>query len=428
MIALRTDRANQYSIPYKGLFLLTLFASVITVNIRGMYLAVGDILLVYLNMMLILSLRSNMVIELNRKKWFQRALILFSVIIFFSYISLQSYIVTSYSINRGVAELIKLTVAMNYGIVFSLFFAYADKQDIQDFIRTVILSGLLVALTGLLGYFLYEFGIDTKFVMNGQRARGTLSDTNIMAIYILTIMPLLFMYYHKLKAYIIFVIFAVSILATGSKAAIVASAFLVTVFLIMLCLTKKVNKFFRFLITVSIVLIIFFYTLNNLTLFTLLAERLADLSSDDPSVVTTGRSDLWMIGLSAMGDLKNLLLGIGYGGFINLLANVELPYYLSGIELIHNTYLSMFVETGIVTFLLMVFLSLYLVIKTFYISIKSNQIKWVLLMISQLSLIMGMNQVNLQNNRFMYFLSIFYFFLIFDYTDDIEKRYSFTTG
>lgn len=422
MIAIRANNASEHSIPYKGLFLLTLFTSAITVNIRGMHMAVGDILLVFLNMILLLSLRSNIVLESNRKKWVQRVLIIFSIIIFFSYISLQNYIFTSYSINRGIIELIKLTVAINYGVVFSLFFAYAGKQDIQDFIRTVILSGLLVALTGLLGYFLYEIGIDTKFVMNGQRARGTLSDTNIMAIYILTILPLLFMYYHKFKAYIIFVIFVVAVLAAGSKAAIVVSVFLVTVFLIMLCLTKKVNKFFTYLITISIILFIFYFTLRNMALFTLLGERLADLSSEDPSVVTTGRTDLWIIGLSVLGDPKNLFLGIGYGGYINLLANVELPYYLSGIELIHNTYLSMLVETGIVSFLVMVFLSIYLVIKTFFISLKSNEIKWVLVMISQLSLIIGMNQVNLQNNRYVYFLIIFYFFLIFNHTDEIKKE------
>lgn len=403
---------NHSSVPYKPLFLLTLCASVITVNLGELNLAIGDIFLFILNIMLILSLKNDLKIESNRKKWVLTVLSLFTVILFLSYVSIHSYIDTGYSVSRGVIELIKLTVAVNYGIVFSLYFAYSNEKDRQSFLKFMIVAGVIVALTGILGTILYNIGINNPFVMNGQRAKGTLSDTNIMAIFIVTILPLIFLVHTRIKSIMLFLLFAVSVLATSSKAAIVVSLLLLGVFLTMLIFTNKLNKFFNHLFITLIVLFTVYTAINSFSVFSLLSDRLSELASSDPSVITTGRTDLWVIGLSLMRDPKYLLMGIGYGSFANYMVNVNVPYYLTDIKLVHNTYISMFVETGLMTFIILSLLSVYLLTKTFLLALISKDLKWILILISQLSLIIGMNQVNLQNNRYVYFLFVYYFFVI----------------
>lgn len=400
-----------FSIPYKRFFLLTLFTSVITIDLFNINIAIGDILLFFLNVLLLLFFNSDTLLDKHRKKWLQRVLVFFSVILFLSYISIQSYIFTGHSVNRGVIELIKLTVAMNYGVVFGVYFTYAGKEDLQMFLRVILLSGVLVAVTGILGSFLYTLGIDNSFVMNGQRAKGTLSDTNIMAIFLVTLTPLIFLYYHRMKSFLIFMVFAIAVLATSSKAAVVVSSFLILVYLMMLFLTKKHAQLFKTFILLTVFLAFLYMTVSNLPVFSLLTERLSELTSGDPSVVTTGRTDLWMMALSVLRNPVYIFLGIGYGAFANQVVNVDFPFYLHGIDLVHNTYLSMLVETGVLTFLIMTGLSLYLLIKTFFIALISRENKWLFIFMSQLSLIIGLNQVNLQNNRFVYILFIYFFFI-----------------
>lgn len=409
MERLKSTANYNYSIPYKNLFLLTLFMSVITININRINIAVGDIFLIYLNLLILLSLKHDIKLDSNRKKWLKKILIVFSIILFLSYISLHNYILTGYSIQRGIIELIKLTAAINYGFVFCFYFVYLSKKGNQDFLKFLILSALLVALTGLLGYFLYGFGIETPFVMHGQRAVGTLSDTNIMAIFMLTIIPLIFIRYRKLPAFIIFIILFLSVLATSSKAAVLVSLFLIIVFLTMQFLTGKLVRFYKFLYIVCILLFIFYSLINNSTMFSLLSSRLGELSSGDISVMTTGRSDLWITALSVLKEPRYLFLGVGYGAYDNLISMIEPNGYK---HLVHHTYLSMFVETGLINFLIMSTLSLYLLLKTFFIALKSRDNIWIFVLLSQLSLIIGMNQVNLQNNRFVYILFAYYFFLI----------------
>lgn len=404
-------RDVDYSIPYRRVFLVTLFTSVITVDLFGINIALGDILLFFLNILLLLFFNSDTQLDKHRKIWMQRVLIFFTILLFLSYISIQSYIFTGHSVNRGVIELIKLTVAMNYGIVFGVYFTYADKEDLQSFLKVLILSGVLVAVAGISGTFLYTMGIDNAFVMNGQRAKGTLSDTNIMAIFLVTLTPLISLSYHKMKRLMIFLLFAVAVLATSSKAAVVVSAFLILVFLLMLFLTKKFAYFFKAIIVLSVFIGFLYLTVRNLPVFSLLTERLSQLTSSDPSVVTTGRTDLWMMALSVLRDPVYLFLGIGYGAFANQVVNVDFPFYLHGIDLVHNTYLSMLVETGLLTFLIMTGLSLFLLLKTFLVALKTRQTKWIFILLSEMGLIIGMNQVNLQNNRFVYILFVYFFYI-----------------
>lgn len=411
MEALNEASYNHSNIPYRPLFLITLFTSVITVNLGELNLAIGDVFLLFLNIMILLSLKNDVKMERHRKRWVQIVLCIFSVILFLSYISIQNYIVSGYSFHRGIIELIKLTVAVNYGVVFSIYLAYSSKKDLQTFLKCIILSGVVVAVTGILGFLLFNIGIDNPFVMNGQRAKGTLSDTNIMAIFIVTISPLVFLYYSNIKAFLIFILFAASVLATSSKAGIIVSLFLIVVFLVMLFLTNKLNKFASHLFLASVILFSVYTAINNFTVFLLLSERLSELTSTDPSVITTGRTDLWVIALSLVRDPKYLFLGIGYGSFANYMINVDVPHYLTGIQLVHNTYISMFVETGLLTFVIMTLLSIFLMIRTFYITLINKKISWIFILLSQISLIIGMNQVNLQNNRYVYFIFIYYFFI-----------------
>lgn len=419
MKAIVDTGSRESVIPYRPLFLVTLLTSVITVDLGELNLSIGDILLMFLNCMLLLSLKYNISIDRQRKKWMQRILFTMTIILFLSYLSLQNYILTGYGLSRGIIELIKFTVAINYGFVFAIYFAYAKKEDVRLFLKWLMISGLVVGITGIMGVLLYQLGIITPFVMNGQRAKGTLSDTNIMAIFMLTIAPLVFIYFSKIKAFIVFLLFAFAVLATSSKAAIVVSVFLVMCFLIMLFLTNKLNTFFRHLFIAVFILSAVYTAVNNLEVFHLLSERLAELTSADHSVVTTGRTDLWLVSLALMVNPIFLLFGIGYGAFANYMVNVDVPYYLTEIKLVHNTYLSMFVETGVLTFIIMTGLSLYLLIRTFIEALITKHILYVFLLLSQLSLIIGMNQVNLQNNRYVYYLFIFYFFTIDKHNSEI---------
>lgn len=397
-------------VPYRFLFLITLLTSVITVDLGELNLAIGDILLMVLNCMIILSLKNVIEIDRHRKRWMQIVLSVITVVLFLSYISLHNYVLTGFDVSRGVIELIKFTVAINYGLVFAIYFAYADREDIKLFLKWMMIAGLVVSLTGIVGVVLFNIGIDNSFVMNGQRAKGTLSDTNIMAIFMLTIAPLVFIYYHKAKAVLVFTFFIVATLATSSKAAILVSVLLIFAFLVLLFLTNKLNTFFRYLFIVLFLFSSIYIAVNTLEVFQLLSERLAELTSGDHSVVTTGRTDLWLVSLQLLANPIYLIFGIGYGAFANYMVNVDVPYYLTEIKLVHNTYLSMLVETGVVTFIIISLVSIYMLVRTFILTLQTRHLNYVFLLLSQLSLIIGMNQVNLQNNRYVYFLFIFYLF------------------
>lgn len=419
MEATASLKTSSSVVPYRFLFLITLLTSVITVDLGDLNLAIGDILLMILNCMLILSLKNVLGIDSHRKKWLQRILSCVTIILFLSYVSLHNYVLTGFDFRRGLIELIKFTVAINYGLVFALYFAYAKREDVRLFLKWLMIAGIVVSLSGIMGVLLFNGGIDNSFVMNGQRAKGTLSDTNIMAIFMLTIAPLVFIYYERGKAILVFLFFVVAILATSSKAAILVSLLLILSFLSLLFLTNKLNTFFRYLFIAVFLFSSIYIAVNTLEVFELLSERLSELTSGDHSVVTTGRTDLWLVSLRLMANPVFLLFGIGYGAFANYMVNVDVPYYLTEIKLVHNTYLSMLVETGVVTFIIISLVSLYLLIRTFIQMMQNRHLNYVFLLLSQLSLIIGLNQVNLQNNRYVYFLFVFYLFAADKYNEDL---------
>lgn len=415
------------------LILSAFFLSVITIKIGRINVAVGDLLLpILITLLIYLSSKNNGLVGRNKGKVLTVSYIIFSIVIL-SIFSLINYFGYSFSIKSSLIELFKFLIAISYGILAAILFFKMDIENNfnKEKINNMLLNSLLiVSLSSIVGVLIYMLGIDNTFVMNGGRAKGTMSDTNITGIFLTVYIPLVLSNvskFNKIKTKITVAFGLVAILLTASKAAIlvsIISILMLILFSLYLNKYKQLKKIFLFLI---IIFIMIYMIYNNTQLLDNLIIRLNDFSSGDTSKITTGRSDLWKYAISLINNGEHLLFGIGYGSYAHFISTQAVPYYLQGITLIHNTLLSMLVETGILNFLLIIIVIGSLLINSFRKIIRKKKYSDIFTFIALINLIIGMNEVNLQNNRFLYIVFVYIFFnnvsAIKKVTGDKERKY-----
>lgn len=403
---------SKTNIPYKRIFLIVLLLSNLTVNVNNINVAIGDILLIILDILLVTYFLNNISVKKCRVEYMKKGIAFFLIFLFLCYCSLAMYIYTGLPIQKGVIELLKLTVAINYGVVFLSYFMLASEADEQDFLKYMVISAMFVAITGIIGVALYNIGIDNPLVMNGQRAKGTMSDTNIMAIFLITVLPLVTVSLKIKKKKIVAGTLLLAILSTGSKAAILVLGLLFFILLLGNLRLRNYKQVTIFVVITIISAFVIIKTFSQNDMFSFLFNRIGEFASGDLSVITTGRTDLWKFAFSLLKNPIFFLFGIGYGAFGNYLYGMTVPYYLEGISLVHNTFLSILVETGIVNFICLLLGTCSIFLKTIKYFFRSKSVFWLLILISEISLLIGLNEVNLQNNRFVYYLLAYYYFCV----------------
>ena len=122
---------------------------------------------------------------------------------------------------------------------------------------------------------------------------------------------------------------------------------------------KKMRLNFLFLVIIVILGLSYLSSLGYLNRYLLFIERILENvnSSGTNRDVTSGRTFLWALAFDLF--LQNPVLGIGWGHF-----KENLPDYLSNLNNVHNNYIQILCETGIIGFLLVVIPMVMLLINT----------------------------------------------------------------
>lgn len=332
----------------------------------------------------------------------------FLFFLLFMLISLIQYFKYSWVDNKvffsGLISIVKIIICGLYGFSFLTFYftSLKNQNSIQKAKKCFLISISFVSLTCIIGVILYYIGFkNNPFVYYGFRARGVMYDPNLAAIFLLiSVIYLLYLLSiatnNKKKIRLLLLITILALILTSSKAGILMLLF--TLFITFLYSIKS-KKMFKNVLILFILLFLGFsliYTktnyLNNII------NRLNTLFSDDAGEITTGRSDIWKNAFYVISLDNNFFTGVGIGNFENYC------FYnnLSTVMRTHNTFLSFFVELGFIPAALFLFCITYILINTFYITIKSKKSIYFFSFISALVLFIFMFEINIQNFRYLY--------------------------
>ena len=138
---------------------------------------------------------------------------------------------------------------------------------------------------------------------------------------------------------IIMLVSFLMILTTSKRSALIISIFSISIFYFSKNRSMKLKINYRNILkyTLGIIFIIafFYYMYNKTTVFDTLINKISNLSSN--SDISNGRFDLWNSAFELF--IKSPVYGIGLKRF----------YFLTGLD-VHNTYIQILAETGIIGF------------------------------------------------------------------------------
>lgn len=240
--------------------------------------------------------------------------------------------------------LFHLTV-VPYGVfVFVLCYYLGLKNEITSFRIILSITYLLLFIILYLAMRDYQLEMDED--------KGAVADVY----YIVTLLPLIFIYVPEKYRIIPFLIAAVAVMMTGKRAAFIALAFiLVTYFFSSQSAGRRKHGFLR-ITSFIIIVFISYYTISELTSYFNLNmfERLQNLESDGGS----GRAERWAAIISMISyeaDNIQLIIGNGYGAVQKAIGGHA-----------HNDFLEFFYDYGVIA------LILYIV---FYVSLLRDCLK-----------------------------------------------------
>lgn len=288
-------------------------------------------------------------------------------------------------------------------------------------IHLVVVSG--VALYGLLQLGLSFFGIRLPGVLVGStfvRIPGTFYDANHLPAYLITAFPAVFMSlfyvkkdYQKLLVLILLSVFAFVLLFTFSRSGFLS--FLVAFLILSFVFLKR--RYWRKVLFVSAIFV-FFSAVIFLTSQTQLSifKRLSSVFNvEDKSTVAHG--------LLAYGSFelfkKSPIIGLGYGSFSEHFRESSIgrehAFFDTATQVripAHSIWLEVLVETGILGFLVYLWLILTILEKT-YLALRRIRVKQSYLV--HLALLASLIGILVSGLFYSYNLEFFWFFLFLVY-------------
>lgn len=199
------------------------------------------------------------------------------------------------------------------------------------------------------------------------------------------------------------------LLATGSKAGLIDLLIVVSISLFLLMLMNRPLVAFFGLFSIVVISMVMFAINSQIGFMDTLLARLNELNTGDANTAMTGRAGIWAYTFSLLGAGWNCITGVGVGLFKPLMiAN------LGGGNLAHNTFLSFFVECGIMTALLVFLVVVSRLFSTLRCLFSTKQFEFLAMFACLLSVFVYMNSVNLQNNRMSYVFLVFVSFALFE--------------
>jgi hypothetical protein len=393
-----------------------------------MNLSLADIVIIPLLTYLITKLYRGMKINSELANGLKKICFIILTLVFFSIFSLGHFLFYDFEIGKSLKELLKFVFASSYGIVFAIYFANKGSDNYESFQITVVYSALLTSICGIFGTVLYRLtGRENMFTMHGGRAVGLMSDTNIMAIFLICSLGVIFQYYlskrELSKSVVVVGIVLMGIFATASKAAMLVlflNVIILLLFSVIIRSYKNVMKIMMFLLGMAALL---FVIAKSTHILDLAISRISELSSGDANTVTTGRVELWETAIKIYLQLENIIFGIGYGTFKSIAVLFYDSNAIFSANLVHNTLISMLLETGIFSFIVILVSLITLLVSNLRIAIKEKSFDYFNLFWLNISLFIGLNEVNLQNNRFVYiFIAYIYFSLLRENSRNNNKK------
>ena len=234
-------------------------------------------------------------------------------------------------------------LVLGFVIVLSYYWftsSLTSKLSADKIANILLLSGFFFLLAS---YLLYFFG--SGFVMDRglRRLSGTVTDPNL---FVLFVIPILFVSLHcyivkrELWMGLLFVVSSFAILLSVSRGGIVAAACGLLFYLFFSSdLVRRTKKRIAITIISSIIVMLLILNFTSVDLVRVVDQRTSDLQTG------SGRTRIWSNGLKLLSDFP--VLGIGLYNFQSY--NIK---YFGDNHYMHNTYLEVLVEGGLIGALL----------------------------------------------------------------------------
>lgn len=306
-----------------------------------------------------------------------------------------------YSSTGLFAEFPYYSLRLILGILIVLFFYFIIRflfSSIQlKYIERIIeLSGIIFNVISLLLFIIGAIKLNFSFFGNNitsygllidrgtPRLIGTIIDPNIFVLF----NSLFFFYYlNRMKKFGLF-LSSLTLILSFSRGGIIAIlfAFVIGIFI------SKGKVLLRNILLITVLGVIIFITLNslfNIDLINVLSERFTAMSFDQGS----GRLNIWSNGLFLFSE--NPIFGIGIYNFqqYNMM-------FFNDYHYLHNTYLEVLVESGVIGFTLYFLVFIILLYKLYKLQKVMPESRF--LFTTLLSIIVIMSTLSLIINEFIF--------------------------
>lgn len=306
------------------------------------------------------------------------------LIILFITISIISTF-TSYFFKESLIGLLKYIILFLSFFQMKFLLSNSLKNNLINPINILIISSFFVSLIGIYQYAIHVEPLatweDPSFEKSHTRVYSTLSNPNLLAGYLLTILPLsiIFIFYKKINS-ILRVISLGSALSiflclifTGSRGGYLgffAQITLATIIFISYLIKKKKLPVFLLILASLAFFVIFYLTLTFL--FPQVLERLITIFLLRDYSTNSFRLNVWMTCLNMLKD--NFLIGVGPGN-----ATFRLSYGLymrSGFDALssYNILLEIAIELGVIGSLIFLLLFLTSFLRLHYLFWKAHDL------------------------------------------------------
>jgi O-antigen ligase len=248
--------------------------------------------------------------------------------------------------------LYKFSMQVNMLLMLVLFVSLVvDLDSFERISHYFLISTALLAMTFIVGYLIPQLGlINVSFgrtSLAGARMGNKMGHLFVISIFWVILLPALNpqVFGKWFRPAILLPFYGIGILMIGSKTSLLAVA--VGLGVLLFDPRYRTRNVIR-IISVAWVLGATWYIAQSYFPDLALMSRLADLS-ENPTVATTGRFDIFMVGLNVFAD--NWFFGVGLGEFpVNFIryASVSAMYHYKMVAADpHNTYLAVLAETGL---------------------------------------------------------------------------------
>ena len=303
---------------------------------------------------------------------------------------------------QGIASIAKIGICLAYAMVT---LKYLIRNDSDRFLKVWYYAGMGFCMLMILGVVAYSKGVDLGLTFAGTfRATGTFEDPNLAASYLFLIFSFVTAYCLKNKKYarllISTLIILGCILLTSSKGALVSFTCGSIAIFAILILKGDFKTLFKLVILYTFIFIIITLLYNKYEfvreilepIFNRLQEFTGNIESDHS---LSHRAFLWNTALEL--GMKYPILGVGVEQFrpaASILTGTNIW------NIVHNTYLTFWAETGILGLLAFLWLPVSILFRAIC-KLKENKCI-PLYLFSMCAIAVSMYSVSLQNFRVLW--------------------------